>query len=73
MALNKLTVALDKLEKKFEDPVDIEKKYRESIEQRLENFKKHQTEVQKNIIDPIANSLTSILSIGDKDKWGKYE
>jgi hypothetical protein len=73
MAITKLTVALDKLEKKFEDPVDIEKKYRESIEQRLENFKKHQTEVQKNIIDPIANSFTNILSIGDKDKWGKYE
>ncbi len=73
MAINKLTVALDKLEKKFEDPVDIEKKYRESIEQRLENFKKHQTEVQKKYIDPWAERLTNILSIGDKDKWGKYE
>ncbi len=73
MAINKLTVALDKLEKKFEDPVDIEKKYRESIEQRLENFKKHQIEFQKKYVDPTANFFTNILSIGDKDKWGKYE
>jgi hypothetical protein len=73
MALTKLTVALDKLEKKFEDPVDIEKKYRESIEQRLEKFKKDQIEFQK-YVDPTAKFLTNILSLGDdNNKRGKYE
>jgi hypothetical protein len=73
MALENLKQALMTLANKFEDPVDIEKNYRESIEQRLENFKKHQSEVRKKYIDPWAERLTTILSIGDKDKWGKYE
>ena len=73
MALENLKQALMTLANKFEDPVDIEKNYRESIEQRLENFKKHHIEFQNKYVDPTAKFFTNILSIGDKDKWGKYE
>jgi len=74
MALDNLKVALKTLADKFEDPADIEKKYRESIEQRLEKFKKDQIEFQNKYVDPTAKFLTNILSLGDDYKnRGKYE
>lgn len=75
IALDQLSSALESLKKKFEDPAEIEKSYRDSVKSRMEKFKKDRIEIENKYIDPITKTLTNILSLGDdyKERGGKYE
>jgi hypothetical protein len=72
MAMDQLMTALDDLQKKFEDPEEIEKEYNNSVANKIEEMKKRQKKWQTGL-DNTAKFFTNVLSLGDDVKRGKYE